>query len=255
MSAEIIAPPRRSYYATTPREVLLAPQEGDASPASGFARLVMRVVIAEVDKICAQFDLPECDELDEERYERAMGGYLAMAARQWSPQTPTPCGAELRAIRSGIREFERWRRKPNEEELQAIVDKACGITRQSITGADEAARRVVSQPQVLGLPPVPDDLRGMPAWLPNLVAAVGDNELAISTFMVPLLNMTEGEARKAIARIAEGVRAAKERKEGAAQKARAQGRTARQSYVKRCQQEAIRLARAARHEEESAFDD
>ena len=235
----------RSYYLTTSREELMKPQQGDYHPMSGYGRVVLRLVLLEVDRLCDQFQLEVCDDVDAERYERALVGFYVLAHRQWSPQSPSPCGEQLRQIRSGIREFERWRRKPTEEELRQIVDKACGIERQEVSGADAAARRVVSAPRLPELPPAP---RGdtLPSWLPSLVDAVGDNDLALQTFMMPLLNMSENGAYRAIENIRKGVESGKERRERMVEEARRVRRSERQSFVGRCHAEAKRLLRERR---------
>lgn len=196
----------KSYYTTTSLEELQRTVPGDDSPCVGLIRGIMRLVLLEVDKVATIAGLPECDDVDEKRYLRALAPYLRAVKDAWSEENQKPLGSELGNIRAGIREFARWKRTPTEEEVSEIVYRALGRERpHATTGADAQARRLVSVPQAAALPPVPQGQKEAPSWLPEFAHAVGDNELAQRTFIVPLLNMADdGAARRAICSIAEG---------------------------------------------------
>jgi len=195
----------RSSYTTTPMSDLVAPAPGDSHPASGLTRGVMRLVMLESDKIAAQYGLPPCDDVDEGRYLRALAPYLRAIKAAWSESNQKPLGEELGKIRGGIREFSKWKRPPTELELSEIVYAAIGQERPVVvTGADAEARQVVSAPSPRMIESATSGKRA-PSWLPEFAEAVGDNELAQKTFLIPLLNMSdEWKVRSAIAAIAKG---------------------------------------------------
>ena len=182
-------------------EALMLPQAGDSHPSSGLSRGILRIVLLEIDKIAQIYDLPLCDDVDEDRYFRAIAPYLRAVKAAWREDNQRPLGAEFGKIRAGIRDLGRWRRMPSEEEVAEIVFAALGMNE---TGAEAEARRVIAAPRLPQLPSVPANKKQLPPWLLEFASAVGDNELAQKTFIVPLLNMSDEAARRAIGKTAEG---------------------------------------------------
>jgi hypothetical protein len=135
---------RSSEAPTGEIATLLAPRPSDAHPSSGLGRVVVHLVLFEIGKLAEQFSLEPLDDVDEERYTRAIAPLLRAMRDEFGPGNLRPRESELRRVRSGIRELERWRRKPTEAELREVVDKVMGIERVVVTGADAQARRVVS---------------------------------------------------------------------------------------------------------------
>lgn len=232
----------KSEYLQTTLAEHQKPQPQDSHPAAAHCRGVVFLVFLEVQRIAEACGLPDVDDVDEKAYLRALTPYLRAVKKAYSEQSPRPLGEELGKIRASVREFGRWRRKPTEKELTEIVCRAMGIeSPQAITGADEAARRIVTTPKAL--PPVPLDAREAPAWLPEFAEAVGGNELAIKPFLLPLLNMSDDAARKAIAAIKRGRDRARMNPERMIEQARHQRRTERTDFVTRCVRDVVRMGR------------
>lgn len=228
---------------------LIAPRPGDAHPSSGLGRVVVHLILFEIGKLAEQFQLAPLDDVDEERYVRALSPLLKAMRDEFAPHNLRPRSKELSQVRAGIREFERWRRKPSEEELRGIVDKAMGIVRTQVSGADMQARRVFRPGSLPAIPAASDEDREPPAWLPELAQAVGGNELMAKTFIVPLLNMDEASARRAIAKIREGREAARARVDREEERAKRETRAKRASFTSRCLSQVLGQMRASRAEQ------
>jgi hypothetical protein len=178
-------------------EDLFRPLPGDAHPASGVCRVIAHLVIHEINRVAEGAGLPLVDDVDEDRYIPAIAPLLARAKRDWRQDNPRPCADELKSVRASIREFDRWKRKPTAQELSEAVYKALGIERPvSVAGGDAEARRVINAPK--SLPASPDAEKTAPSWLSDFAEVVGDNELLSQATIRPLLNMSEGAARRAI---------------------------------------------------------
>ena len=213
---------------------LSKPRPGDTHPASGFSRGVLHLVMLEMDRLAETFELPPLDDLDEERVMHALAPYLRAVRSAFCEQNQAPLGPELRKIRSGIREFARWRRLPTQEEISEIVYGALGQEKPAIvTGGEAQARSVVSAPPRALLEPTPQSSSSRPTWLEEFAEVVGDNELLAKTAIRPLLNMSDGAARRAILMM----RAGKESKRAGdsehlqQQRASTERRQARTDYV------------------------
>jgi len=246
----------KSYYTTTSLEELQRQDPEDNHPSSGLTRGIMRLVLLEVDKVATIAGLPECDDVDEARYLRALAPYLRAVKDAWSEDNQKPLGSELGNIRAGIREFARWRRTPTEDEVSEIVYRALGRERPAVvSGGDAAARRVVSAPSAPALPAVPHSEKSAPRWLPEFAHAVGENELAQRTFIVPLLNMSdEGQIRRAITAIADGRQKAKEGTgaERIVQQAQRQRKQERRGYIDNCLKSVRQILQESNDEEIAA---
>lgn len=234
---------------------LMKPAPGDSHPASGLGRGILRIVLLEIDKIAALYDLPLCDDVDESRYLRAIAPYLRAVKAAWREDNQKPLGAEFSRIRAGIRDLGRWRRMPSEEEVAQIVYDVMGLNE---TGAEAEARRVITSPRLPALPYVPTSDKAKPSWLAEFASAVGDNELAQKTFIVPLVNMSDEAARGAIVKIAEGREKARATAHGSSaermvEAGKRQRRVERREYVEDCLKSVssiVREAALARQEDE-----
>jgi hypothetical protein len=177
---------------------LLKPQPGDIHPSSGLCRVIEHLVFLEINKLAALYSLPLLDDVDEERYLRSLAPFLRAVKSGWTPQNPRPLADELRKVRAGIREFERWRRKPTEEELLEVVCGALGQDKPvPVTGGEVQARALVTAPPRNLLPQAPARAE-RPVWLEEFAAVVEGNELLAKTAIRPLLNMSDDAARRAI---------------------------------------------------------
>lgn len=238
--------PRKSAYLTRTLAEHKQQQQGDSHPAVAHCRGVVYLVLSEVAKVAEACGLPEVDAVDEDAYIRALAPYLRSVKAHYSQSNQQPLGSELGMIRAKIREFNRWRRKPSEREMTQIVCDVMGLEIQVITGGDEQSRQVVSPERMIA----PKKRQDRPDWLPELAAAVGDNELAIKTFLPCLLNIQDDrEARKAIAAIAEGRRRHKAGMNRAELEARQQARKDRRRFVDDCAREVLLMARRSKEVE------
>lgn len=177
---------------------LVKQRPGDTHPASGLSRGVLHLVMLEMDRLAETFELPPCDDIDEERVMLALAPYLRAVKNAFSEQNQTPLGDELKKIRCGIREYARYRRLPTGEEISEIVYRALGQEKPVLVPGGEAqARRVVSAPPRALLEPRQGQ-NASPSWLGEFAEVVGDNDLLAKTAIRPLLNMSEPAARRAI---------------------------------------------------------
>jgi len=231
MSANLPASMMPERIAVNSVEDLFRPMPGDTHLASGVCRVITHLVIHEINRVAEAANLPLVDDVDEERYLPAIAPLLTRAKRDWRQDNPRPCGDELKAVRAAIREFDRWRRKPTAEELSETVYKALGIEKPvPVSGGDAEARKVVTAPPAFKEEqPRPE----RPSWLVEFAEVVGDNELLAGVAIRPLLNMSDGAARRAILMM----RAGKEQKRSGdsehlqQQRASTERRKARTDYV------------------------